>query len=227
MLDSNEDEKDEKKVVTLIDSSISNNRRSSRTSVEIINSLLHEKEHHESRLSHTLNPNVNEGMGKINKKEKYNLLKLGIIAGFGGFMFGYNTAVMAGALTPIASRFGLSDIQKSLVVSLISLGSLTGCIIGGIISDKIGRWRTMMLQNLLFFLAAIVLCSANNVIGIYFGRLTAGFGAAFSIVGDIPYLNEISPSKYRGDLTKEEGQARVRDFLKTRSDTERKRGYFD
>lgn len=101
------------------------------------------------------------------------------------------TTIIAGALTPIADNFHLDNVQKGLVVSIISLGSLGGSFIAGYVSDKIGRLKSMVIQNILFFTAAMLLAAAPNVNAIYIGRLFAGFGAAFSIVADVPYLNEI------------------------------------
>ncbi len=59
----------------------------------------------------------------------------------------------------------------------------------------------MMLQNLLFSLSAITLAAATSVETLYAGRLLCGLASGVSVVADIPYLNEISPSHYRGRLS--------------------------
>lgn len=139
--------------------------------------------------------------GEIPRELKIHLQLLGVIAAGGGFFFGYNTTAISGALHPISQEFNLQDVQQSLIVSLISLGSLTGCLLFGRFSDKYGRLKTMVIQNILFLLGAVIITFAQSVGAIYASRFIIGLGAGASVVGDIPYLNEFAPAKYRGRIS--------------------------
>lgn len=68
-------------------------------------------------------------------------------------------------------------------------------------SDKFGRWWTMHLQNALFFLGAVLMATSTTVNAIYMARFVIGIAISFSVVADVPYLNEIAPSTYRGRLS--------------------------
>lgn len=141
-----------------------------------------------------------EPIPTLSSKVAWNLVKVGCIAGFGGLLFGYNTSTIAGILLPLGKAFNMTDFEKSIVVSIQAIGCLFGCLFGGVVSDKIGRWRAMLVQNALFVLGAVILSNARNVQTLIGGRIVIGMGSAFSIVADIPYLNEISPSTFRGRL---------------------------
>lgn len=95
----------------------------------------------------------------------------------------------------------MTNYQCGLVVSFLPLGSIFGCLFGGPLCDKIGRWWTIHLQNILFILGAIIVSSANNIIFLYLGRFIIGLASALSAVADIPYLTEISPPAYRGMIS--------------------------
>jgi sugar porter (SP) family MFS transporter len=138
-------------------------------------------------------------MAKFTDKNVY-LSVAGVIAGSGGLIFGYDVGIISGAMFQLNDRFNLSSEQQGLVVSLLSIGSLCGCLFAGYICDKIGRWRTIQLQNLIFIIGFFVLSFAEDVSSLYVGRLILGCASAFSAVADVPYLLEISPIMYRGRM---------------------------
>jgi SP family arabinose:H+ symporter-like MFS transporter len=138
-------------------------------------------------------------MVRFNTQSTY-LLVAGIIAGSGGLIFGYDVGIISGAMFQLNDRFNLTADQEGLVVALLSIGSLCGCLFAGYISDKIGRWRTIQVQNVIFTLGFFVLSFAQNVPSLYVGRLILGCASAFSAVADVPYLMEISPIVYRGRM---------------------------
>lgn len=77
----------------------------------------------------------------LTRQERW-LLKTGLIVGCGGLNYGYNVGIISGALIQLAVQFTMNSYQKGLIVSLLSVGSLVGCVAGGYISDEIGRWRS-------------------------------------------------------------------------------------
>jgi MFS family permease len=141
------------------------------------------------------------------------LLRASFIVGLGGFLFGYDmyalslsrslshpssSGIISGALQQLKHHFHLSNYEAGLVVSFLPLGSIFGCIFGGPLCDKIGRWWTIHLQNFTFIFGAIIMSTATSLSSLYLGRFILGIASALSAVADIPYLTEVSPSAYRG-----------------------------
>lgn len=134
------------------------------------------------------------------KNSQIFMLKAAAIVGGGGFIYGYDIGIISGTLIQLQRRFSLSSIEQGLVVSLLPLGSIVGCLFGGPLCDYIGRWQTIIIQNLIYIGGALIIAGANNVETIYVGRFIIGIGTALSGIADIPYLTEISPPQYRGRL---------------------------
>ena len=76
----------------------------------------------------------------ISNKRTY-LVVSSIIAATGGLIFGYDVGIISGAMFQLSDRFNLNPVQEGLIVSLLSIGSLCGCLVGGYLADKIGRWK--------------------------------------------------------------------------------------
>ncbi len=74
-----------------------------------------------------------------NKKTSYYLIAISFVSTIGGFLFGYDTAIIAGCNTFLESHFQLTPAMLGWVVSSALLGTILGCIISGSITDKIGR----------------------------------------------------------------------------------------
>lgn len=73
--------------------------------------------------------------------QKAYLFVTGVIAGSGGLIYGYDVGIISGAMFQLNNRFNMDNNQQGLVVSLLSIGSLSGCLLAGYICDKIGRWK--------------------------------------------------------------------------------------
>jgi MFS family permease len=145
--------------------------------------------------------NVSSYVIPLDKVSLKFLLKAMLIVGSGGLIFGYDIAVIAGALGSMKDEFNLDSVQQGLVVSFIYIGSVFGSIWGGPLVDKIGRWKTIHVQNLIFIAGAIIISFAVNVTYLYIGRLLVGIAAALSGIAEVAYLLEISPSELRGPIT--------------------------
>lgn len=77
------------------------------------------------------------------KQDDIFISKVGCLVGVGGLVVGYNFGVISGAIFPLSQAFHTGDVENGLIVSLLSIGSLCGCVVAGFVSDKIGRWRWM------------------------------------------------------------------------------------
>jgi MFS family permease len=78
------------------------------------------------------------------------MLKAAVIVGSGGFIYGYDIGIISGTLIQLIHRFSLSYVEQGLVVSFLPLGSVFGCLFGGPLCDYIGRWKTIIIQNLIY-----------------------------------------------------------------------------
>lgn len=78
------------------------------------------------------------------------MLKAACIVGGGGFIYGYDIGIISGTLIQLQRRFSLSTVEQGLVVSLLPVGSIVGCLFGGPLCDYIGRWQTIIIQNLIY-----------------------------------------------------------------------------
>lgn len=129
------------------------------------------------------------------------LLKATAIVGSGGFIFGYDIGVISGTLSTLSDVFNLSNYEEGLVVSILYAGSIVGCIFGGPLCDRIGRWRTIQVQNGIFILGALLTGLSENIGTLCFGRFLVGAASALSGLADVPYLTEIAPQEYRGIIS--------------------------
>ncbi len=119
-------------------------------------------------------------------------------AAFGGFLFGYHTAIISGALIFLTPSFQLSIIEQGMVVSIILIGALIGALSAGALADRMGRKKTMALTSFLFIIGATTIALSDSYMVLLWGRFISGLGVGvISVAGPI-YLAEVSPPHYRG-----------------------------
>lgn len=128
------------------------------------------------------------------------LVFLSVVAALGGFLFGYDTAVISGTIARVTALFHLDTLQQGWYVGCALVGSIIGVLFAGILSDKFGRKLTMILSAVLFSTSAIgcALCADFNQLVIY--RIIGGIGiGVVSIISPL-YISEMSVARYRGRL---------------------------
>jgi len=125
---------------------------------------------------------------------------LSIVAALGGILFGYDTAVISGTTTDVALQFGLDDISKGWYVGCALVGSIIGVAVAGLMSDYLGRKKTMLIAAVFFSVSAIGCCICKGFNDLVAYRIIGGLGIGIvSIVSPI-YISEISPAKIRGTM---------------------------
>ena len=77
------------------------------------------------------------------------LVFLSVVAALGGFLFGYDTAVISGTIAQVTEQFRLDALQQGWYVGCALVGSIIGVLFAGILSDKFGRKFTMILSAIL------------------------------------------------------------------------------
>ena len=122
-----------------------------------------------------------------------------LIVSLGGFIFGFDASVISGAIGFIDVAFDLSDWQQGFVVSSPTLGALLAMMCAGVVSDAIGRRKTLIIIAFCYFLSAIASALATD----YWMLVSARFigGMAFSSLLIAPmYISEISAAEHRGRM---------------------------
>ncbi len=121
-------------------------------------------------------------------------------AAMGGFLFGFDTAVINGAVDAIRQGFHLSAVWTGFAVSCALLGSALGAWYAGPVADRAGRVRTMQLAAVLLAASALGSGLAGSVWTLILWRLIGGVGVGIASVIAPAYIAEISPAHIRGRL---------------------------
>lgn len=121
-----------------------------------------------------------------------------LTASLSGFQFGYNTAIISGALLYVTAEFSMGLKAQSWFVSILLLGALLGAMFAGSLATRLGRKKSMMLAALIFFISALMvgLGTSLNIVGL--GRFLQGGAIGLISVVAPMYLAEISPAAKRG-----------------------------
>jgi sugar porter (SP) family MFS transporter len=137
------------------------------------------------------------------QKDKENLLYvifLAAVAALGGFLFGYDTAVISGTIGSVAAQFSLNDISTGWYVGCALVGSIIGVAVAGKLSDYFGRKPVLLFAAILFSSSAIGCMFSGNISDLIIYRIIGGVGIGVASVISPLYISEISVSRYRGTL---------------------------
>lgn len=125
---------------------------------------------------------------------------LAFVAALGGILFGYDTAVISGTTADVSRQFGLDELSKGWYVGCALVGSIIGVAFAGMLSDWLGRKKTMLIAAVLFSVSAIGCMLCNGIEDLVWYRIIGGMGIGIvSIVSPI-YISEISPARIRGTM---------------------------
>ena len=125
---------------------------------------------------------------------------LSVVAAIGGILFGYDTAVISGTTEIVKMQFGLSTGMEGWYVGCALIGSIIGVLVAGMLSDFLGRKKTMLIAALMFSISAIGCAVSADFTQLVIYRIIGGFGIGIvSIVSPI-YISEVSPARVRGTM---------------------------
>ncbi|GAA1465651.1 SP family sugar:H+ symporter-like MFS transporter [Microbacterium thalassium] len=125
---------------------------------------------------------------------------LSVAAAVGGFLFGFDSSVVNGAVESIQSDFSLNDVVVGLVVAIALLGCAAGAMIAGNLADRWGRLRVMLLGAIMFFVSSLGAGLAFSVWDLALWRVVGGLGIGIASVVAPAYIAEIAPKQIRGSL---------------------------
>ena len=128
------------------------------------------------------------------------LIFLSVVAALGGFLFGYDTAVISGTIAQVTQLFQLDTLQQGWYVGCALVGSIVGVLFAGILSDKLGRKLTIVISSVLFSTSALGCALSADFTQLVIYRIIGGVGiGVVSIVSPL-YISEVAVAQYRGRL---------------------------
>jgi MFS transporter, SP family, sugar:H+ symporter len=125
---------------------------------------------------------------------------LAIAAAVGGFLFGFDSSVINGAVDSIGSHFELTPFVQGFVVAIALLGCAVGAYVAGRLADRFGRLKVMLLGAILFLVSSVGAGLAFAVWDLGVWRVVGGFGIGIASVVAPAYIAEIAPRQIRGGL---------------------------
>jgi sugar porter (SP) family MFS transporter len=123
-----------------------------------------------------------------------------IIIAIGGFLFGFDTGVVSGALLYVTKDFHLSSAEQGSVVSVLLIGAMFGALAAGRISDQLGRKKAVTLFGLVFLFGTLLAVIAQNYAMLLVARVVLGLAVGAASASVPVYLGETSPPNIRGRI---------------------------
>jgi SP family sugar:H+ symporter-like MFS transporter len=127
-------------------------------------------------------------------------VRIASVAALGGFLFGYDSAVINGAVSAVEDQFNAAPGPLGFAVASALLGAAAGALSAGKFADRFGRLFTMKIAAVLFFISAIVAGLAPNLAILVIGRVIGGVGVGVASVIAPAYIAEVAPARIRGRL---------------------------
>ena len=130
-----------------------------------------------------------------------NILYWSITVAVGGFLFGFDTAVISGADQPLQRLWETSDLfHGAMIMSSALWGTVIGALSGGLYCEYYGRKKVLISVGVLYLISALGSALSNDPIFFAIMRLIGGFGVGLSSIAVPAYISEIAPAQYRGRL---------------------------
>lgn len=122
------------------------------------------------------------------------------MAAIGGFLFGYDTGVISGAMLPLARRFHLTPWQEEVVVSSTVLAAFFSSLFGGSINNSLGRRFSILFAAGVFTIGSFLLMMAFSYESLVLGRVVVGIGIGIASLTTPIYIAEVALPRMRGQL---------------------------
>lgn len=127
-------------------------------------------------------------------------ISISFIVALGGFLLGFDSAVISGAINGIRTYFQMSDWELGFSVGCVIFGAMAGNITAGPLSDRFGRKKVLIITAILFTISALWSATATTYIAFVTARIIGGIGIGGAILIAPIYIAEIAPPKLRGSL---------------------------
>jgi SP family xylose:H+ symportor-like MFS transporter len=134
---------------------------------------------------------------------KYNwkfLLIISLVSAMGGYLFGFDFAVITGGLPFLREQFDLDAYWEGFTTGSLALGCIVGCLFAGQIADRYGRKPGLLASAAIFCLSSLSMGLAPSLSFFIVSRFAAGIGVGMASILSPMYIAEISPAKARGRM---------------------------
>jgi len=131
---------------------------------------------------------------------KVYLIFVCLVSTLGGFLFGYDTAVISGTLSFVRTQFSMSSLLEGWFVGSALLGCVVGVAFAGFLADFFGRKKTLFLAAFLLVISAIGCTIPRNLTELIIFRLIGGLGVGIASMLSPLYISEISLAEVRGRM---------------------------
>ena len=128
------------------------------------------------------------------------LARVCTVAALGGLLFGYDTAVIAGAIGFLQTHFELDATMKGWTAASALAGCVGGVMLAGAVSDRFGRRNTLILAAILFLVSAIGTALPRTLTSFILFRIVGGLAVGAASMTSPMYIAEISPARLRGRM---------------------------
>lgn len=136
----------------------------------------------------------------MSEQKRSSVFLITLVASLGGFLFGFDMAVISGVLPLVQKQFALSASQEGWFVSSALLGCIIGVALSGELSDRFGRKKPLILTAILFVASALGCALIPNLPGVIAFRILGGIGIGIASNVVPLYISEIAPAHIRGRL---------------------------
>lgn len=145
-------------------------------------------------------PIDDEGDGESDARGGRGVARIASVAALGGLLFGYDSAVINGAVAAVQSDFRADAASLGFAVASALLGAAAGALLTGRLADRLGRLAVMRIAAVLFFVSALGTGFAPSLSILVLFRIIGGFGVGMAAVIAPAYIAEIAPARIRGRL---------------------------
>jgi len=139
-------------------------------------------------------------MKELRKNKRAYLLFITLAAALGGFLFGYDTAVISGTIALVKSQFSLNTAMEGWFVSSALVGCISGVAFAGELSDRFGRKKSLIFSGLMFSISVVGCALSASHAELIIFRLIGGIGVGVASMLSPMYISEVSPAGIRGRM---------------------------
>lgn len=129
-----------------------------------------------------------------------NLIVISLVAAMGGYLFGFDFAVIAGALPFLKEQFGLNEYWEGFAAGSLALGAIAGCVVAGKTADRLGRKPALLMAAGVFAVSSLLMAFSPGLFFFICARFLAGIGVGMASMLSPMYIAEISPARVRGRM---------------------------
>jgi sugar porter (SP) family MFS transporter len=126
------------------------------------------------------------------------IIAISFVSALGGYLFGFDFAVISGALPFLKEQFALSAVGEGFLTGSLALGCIVGCLLAGGLAEKYGRRPALLWAALIFALSSLGMAFSTSLQVFILMRFAAGIGVGMASMLSPMYIAEVSPAPVRG-----------------------------